>query len=164
MNLATVLTIKAGGAGSGCKGDNCGRPKSRSAKAKESYNPSNRAKQIQATENEKKLTKVLQGSSHIGDNQPFDVVVAKSRIAFEVKTIISGKRDAITMHPDSRRRKEKAKRKMKLKAIYTVIFDDRNNKIYYARGVKSFRIKLRDGSQNPALTEVKDLSELRKLI
>lgn len=34
MNLAAVLLIQAGGLGSGCKGDDCGRPPSRVAKAK----------------------------------------------------------------------------------------------------------------------------------
>ena len=166
--INSLRDIKAGGPGSGCKGSHCGRPRSkdedRQARAKASYNPSNRAKQIQAEENEKKLAQAIGGASHIGDNAPFDVILKAKRVAFEVKTIIAGKKDAITMHPSSRMRKEKAWKDMKLRAVYTIIFDDRHGKIYYAEGVKSFRIKLRNGEQNPKVKEIKDLKELRRII
>jgi hypothetical protein len=166
FNVGEKIQLLAGGPGSGRRpyGRKAKESKSRSERALASYNPSNRAKQIQAENNEKALANALGGATHIGDNQPFDVIVAHARVAFEVKTIIAGKKDAITMHKESRLRKEKAKKTMKLKGLYTVIFDDRNNKIYYAEGVKSFRLKLRSGEQNPSLTEVKDLKDLRKLI
>jgi hypothetical protein len=161
-----ILLVKAGGPGSGRHpyGRHSQESKSRSERALASYNPSNRAKQIQAVNNERALAQALGGATHIGDNQPFDVIVAKARVAFEVKTMVSGRTNKITMHPSSRERKEKAWKTMKLKSVYTVIFDDRNKKIYYGEGVKSFRLKLRSGEQNPSLTEVKDLKDLRKLV
>jgi len=118
-------------------------------------------------ENEKSLAKAIGGAAHIGDNAPFDVIVKSKRIAFEVKTMIGGKKNTITMHPSSRMRKEKAWKQMKLKQVYTVIFDDRKSgdkKMYIAAGVKSFTITLRDGSQNPKLTKFTDLKELKDLL
>lgn len=151
--------IQAGGPGSGRhKTSRKKRVKdaTKQAAGLRSYNPSTRAKQQQATSNEKALTKVVKGSSHVGDNQPFDVMVKSSRIAFEVKTKIDGKKNTITMHPASLERKVQAAKAMKLKAVYTVIFDDRpgQNKVYIAKGLGSFKIKLRDGSLNPKLKEI----------
>lgn len=159
-------SIFAGGPGSGRHpyGRKAKESKDRAARALASYNPSNLAKQIQSENNEKSLAKAIGGATHIGDNQPFDVIVAHARVAFEVKTIVAGKNNKITMHPSSRERKEKAWKTMKLKQVYTVIFDDRNNKVYLGEGVKSFRIKLRSGETNPSLKEIKNLSDIKKVI
>lgn len=159
--------VKAGGPGSGRHPyGRKEKDKGRQAKALASYNPSNRAKQVQAENNEKALAKVVKGASHVGDNAPFDVIVAKSRIAFEVKTIVAGKNDKITMHKSSRLRKLKAWKQMKLNNVYTVIFDDREGKkkIYLGNGVSSFRLKLRSGEMNPALTVLNSLKDIKKLI
>lgn len=165
ISIAYYNNILAGGPGSGRhKTGRKEKDKGRQSRALSTYKPATVEKQRQAENNEKKLANALRGAVQIGDNRPFDVIVAKARIAFEVKTKIDGKKDTITMHPESRMRKEKAIKEMKLKAAFTVIFDDRHGKIYYGEGVKSFRIKLRSGADNPNLKEVKDLKELRKLL
>ena len=163
--------IQAGGPGSGCKGDQCGRPRTgkdadRIAKAKASYKPSTKAKQIQAEQNEKRLAQAIQGL-HLGDHQPFDVVISSKRIGIEVKTLLDNKRDAITMHPKSLAKKYKAIKTMKLKAAYTVIFDDRpgRGQIFLAKGVGSFRVYSHaTKTLNKNLVQVKDLNDLRKLL
>jgi hypothetical protein len=155
--------IEAGGPGSGRhKTGRKQKDKGRQARALSSYIPATKEKLAQATKNEKDLAKLIPGAQHIGDHQPFDILIAKARIGLEVKTIIDGKKDAITMHKASRERKEKAAKQMKLSRIATVIFDDRNKKIYLGEGVKSFRITLRSGGQNPSLKMFSNLKDLVK--
>jgi hypothetical protein len=157
--------VYAGGPGSGRhKTGRKQKDEGRKSRALASYIPATKEKLAQATNNERNLAKVIPGAKHIGDHQPFDVLVPKSRMALEVKTIIVGKKDAITMHKASRERKEKAAKQMKLNKVYTVIFDDRNKKIYLGEGVKSFRLKLRSGEQNPSLKVFTNLTDLKKAL
>jgi hypothetical protein len=165
--------IKAGGPGSGR------RPSGRKPKVKKeknllkqqralsSYVPSNKASQLKAEANEKKLVKALgSAAQHIGDHAPFDVMLPGHRIGIEVKTKNEGRKDSITMHPSSLRRKLDAAKTMRLSATYTVIFDDRHNKIYYANQLGSFNWRYgmnREGYRG-ALKEAKDIKDLRKII
>jgi hypothetical protein len=92
--------------------------------------------QRQADDNEAKLA-VLIGGKRTADNEPFDILFGKNMI--EVKTIVRGKNDKITVHPESLRRKmEEIKAKKGI--AHTVVFDERNNKVYYNEGVGSFRL------------------------
>jgi hypothetical protein len=90
-----------------------------------------------------------------GDNAPFDVWVGadpekwysgaskkKPTHVIEVKTIVRGKNNKITMHTESLARKKKEARKFGKKntQVHTVVFDERNGKYYYKEGVGSFRL------------------------
>jgi hypothetical protein len=122
------------------------------AKAKASYNPMNKEKKRIATENEVKVANIT-GGRHTLDSDAFDVVLPKSVV--EVKTIVAGKNDKITMHPESIRRKQTLAKQMKMKG-HTVVFDNRNGKIYYKKGFGSFRL----GN----MQEVSSLNELGRLL
>ena len=76
----------------------------------------------------------------------------KGRDAYEIKTIVTGSNDKITMHPDSLARKQDYLASNNLTG-HTVVFDDRNNNIYYKQGVGSFRLS--------SMQEV-SLSDLRR--
>ena len=67
------------------------------------------------------------------------------------------KNNKITMHPESRVRKEKFARKEKMKS-YTVIVDRRDNSIHLAEGVKSFRL----GKGNVKQVSLSELRETFK--
>jgi hypothetical protein len=122
------------------------------AKAKASYNPMNKEKKRIATENEVKVADIT-GGRHTLDSDAFDVILPKSVV--EVKTIVAGKNDKITMHPESIRRKQTLAKQMKMKG-HTVVFDNRNGKIYYKKGFGSFRL----GN----MQEVSSLNELGRLL
>jgi len=132
-----------GGPGSGRKpegGSDSGAShsdsKARAERAKQSYNPVTKEKKRIATENELKLAKSIKGKQ-TPDNAPFDVI--RGGHAIEVKTIVAGKNDKITMHPESRNRKLESAKKNGYK-MHTVVFDARNNKLYYSEGVGSYRL------------------------
>jgi hypothetical protein len=59
------------------------------------------------------------------------------------------------MHPESIRRKQTLAKQMKMKG-HTVVFDNRNGKIYYKKGFGSFRL----GN----MQEVSSLNELGRLL
>lgn len=161
MNLLSTLTsldIFGGGPGSGCRGDNCGRkkgPSERAQRAKASYSPSTLAKQIVAAEMQIKVARTVHGVS-TDDSQPFDVLKAKAGV--EVKTIVEGLNDKITMHKSSLRRKLEEAKDLGLKRTYTVAIDKRNGKeeIYYKKGLGSFRLV--------SMTRVSSWDELAKVI
>ena len=156
--------MSAGGPGSGCRGDQCGRPKGsgkdedRAARAKAAYVPTKRSEKLYSEAQEKALAAHL-GGQHLGGNKPFDVVLP-GKALIELKVKIPGKfgHETITIHPDSRAKKEKMERKLKLKA-YVVCFDDRrganNRTIYWCKGY-CYRFK----SMNVA----KDLDDLKAKI
>lgn len=109
----------------------------RSARAKTSYVKCTAEKQRLAEESEKIVAFAIKGQ-RTADNAPFDIL--KGNRAVEVKTIFPGvKNDKITMHRESRLRKEEFASKHKLQA-YTVVIDRRTNKLYFAEGVKSYRL------------------------
>jgi hypothetical protein len=124
----------------------------RAKRAKSSHKVASQAVQRQAEANEPKLAQAL-GGEQMGDNDAFDVTVGKN--AIEVKTLVRGSNDKITMHPTSLARKIAEGRARGLK-LHTVVFDDRTGKMYYKAGVGSFRLS--------AMTEVQDLDELKVVL
>lgn len=143
-------SLREGGEGSGYFG-HAGRPgevggsgeggggalSPRAERARATYKVASAAVQRQAEHNEPRLASAIGGKQE-GDNSPFDVTVG-SRHVVEVKTIVRGNNDKITMHPESLARKEAYVRASGAKA-HTVVFDDRSGRIYYKAGIGSFRL------------------------
>lgn len=92
--------------------------------------------QREAISNEKHLAGHI-GAKHQKDNEPFDVIKGSHHI--EVKTILVGKHDKITMRKECRLRKLDFLQSVGGKG-HTVVFDNRNDKVYYSSGVGSFRL------------------------
>lgn len=122
----------------------------KSERAKKSYNPSNRSKQLVAREQEIAVAKAV-GGEHIGGLAPYDIHVGKNR-AIEVKTIVNSKHDKITMHPKSLAKKEAFSRKTGREG-HTVVADKRDTptSYYHRPGVGSFRLK---GMQKTSLAKL----------
>jgi hypothetical protein len=120
------------------------------ARALASYKPSTKAKRRVSEQSEADVAKAIRGKQ-LGDNEPADVT--KGKHAVEVKTIVDGNNDKITMHPES------LARKMKQKATWhTVVVDARGTgkSYYYKKGLGSFRIA------NMDKVSLKDLAKLIK--
>ena len=139
--------------------------RARVERALRTHKPATARKQRWADRSEKDIVRML-GGERTGDNDAVDVVVrAGGKVAgVEVKTILDNGNDKITMHPDSRVRKE-AWARSNHATIHTVVIDDRNrfgssgwsgNRLYYARGVGAFRLT--------AMTPVRDIPHLRELL
>jgi hypothetical protein len=151
MRLADYLSVTAGGAGSGCHGDRCGRPKgsvakdaTKSAIAKLAFVPATAMKQAIAEKSEVDLSKAI-GVPRTKDNSPFDLV--NKKIGIEVKTLIDAKNSKLTMRKECRLRKIAQARKLGLR-MYTIAIDRRQTgepKFYVASGVGSFRISTMHG-------------------
>ena len=122
-----------GGSGGG-GGGSAQTSSERAARARNSYKPATVQAQRAGERNEKVLAESINGKQQT-DNAPFDVESGDNVI--EVKTIVSGKNDKITMHPESLARKHEAARG---KMAHTVVFDNRDGSIYYKQGVGSFRL------------------------
>ena len=122
----------------------------RADRARTSYNPATVEKQRTAESNELMLAKGVNGK-RTTDNEAFDVICGRS--AVEVKTIIGGKNDKITMHPESLKRKLDMAKKEKMRP-YTVVFDARKDIVYYKQGLGSFRLA------NMKVTTVDKLREI----
>lgn len=90
-----------------------------------------------------------------GDNAPFDVWVGANPAKYysgasrkkpigliEVKTIIKSDNNKITMRKAALARKKSEFEKLKKKgtAMHTIVFDERDGKIYYREGIGSFRL------------------------
>lgn len=108
----------------------------RAQRAKSSHKPATAEKQRAAERNEATLATAI-GGKQTKDNEAFDVIAG--RHCLEVKTIMEGSNDKITMHPESLARKQAEANKRGLKA-HTVVFDARNNAVYYRQGIGSFRL------------------------
>jgi hypothetical protein len=106
-------------------------------KAKDSHVTATREMQRAAIKNEKDLAKRI-GAKHMPDNESFDVHVGGKHL-LEVKTIIVGKHDKITMRKECRERKL-AMAAEKGATAHTVVFDNRSGNVYYSKGVGSFRL------------------------
>lgn len=160
MNLNTTLEAYGTSEGLGKAWDTRGRGRhaqlsDRAKRALETYVPVNSAKIQLALESQTLIASAI-GGTVTRDNAPFDVVKGKN--AIEVKTIFPGvKNNKITMHPESRVRKEKFARKEKMKP-YTVIVDRRDNSVHVAEGVKSFRL----GKGNVKQVSLSELRETFK--
>jgi hypothetical protein len=115
---------------------------SKSERAIANYKPSTRAKQVEAAKSEVTVAKALNGS-HLLDNEPMDVIMSVGRMThgIEVKTLLDNKNDKITMHPESRMRKEDWVKTSKARG-HTVIVDKRNRPTtyYYHSGFGAFRL------------------------
>lgn len=123
------------------------------------HKPSTALVQKIARDNEFRLRDVLTASgvkkvAQLGDNEPFDVWVGgdvanwyrsgakkyRPKHVIEIKSIIRAKNDKITMHGESLARKKAEIRKIPGVKEHTVVFDERTGKIYYRRGLGSFRL------------------------
>jgi len=124
----------------------------RAIRAKQTHKTSTAAVQRQAESNEPKVAAAIIGGKQTGDNDVFDVLSKGNGV--EVKTIVRGKNDKITTHPPSLARKVAYAEENNIQS-HTVAFDDRNNKIYYKKGVGSFRLS--------SMKEI-DLGDLREII
>lgn len=147
MNLETTIQAYGTSEGASHAWDTRGRGRkeiekklsTRAQKALESYVPLTAAKLQVSKSNERVLAKLIGGIS-TADNAPFDII--KGKVGIEVKTVFDGvKNNKITMHPESRERKFSLMKKMKLEKTFTVIFDERDGKMYLGEGLQSFRFK-----------------------
>jgi hypothetical protein len=151
-----------GGEGGGKPTDERAKSAAKVARALKSHKPSTKKVQKLADDGEKEVVAMIQGKS-TGDNKPMDVTTTiKGRLhAVEVKTLVHNANDKITMHKPSLARKMKYARKTGA-ITHTVVLDKRTgrnysgNKIYYRRGLGSFRIH--------TLTKVRDAAHLRELM
>jgi hypothetical protein len=133
--------------------------KERVKKAINSHKPCTAAVRRQAIKNERKLAKEITGAKHLPNNEPYDVYLGTKEVPnhmIEVKTIVRGKNNKITMHKESLERKIKLAKKHKGAKIHTVVFDDRVGDIYYREGVGSFRLD--------SMHKVKGMGELDDII
>lgn len=116
--------------------------------AKKSHVPITKEKRHLANEIEKSVADIT-GANWKPDNEPFDAI--KGKHAIEVKAIIEGTHDKITMHPDSRMRKLTNAKTGKFVG-HTVIIDARNDpkvggagwKYYHRKALGSFRLQNMD--------------------
>ncbi len=146
---------RPGEVGGSASGEGGGTPKEkpsgssdRAQRAKDSYKPATREVQQAGLKNQTVLATSVKGME-TPDNAPFDMIVGNHFV--EIKTIVRGKNDKITMHPESLQRKVDAMKKEKGIA-HTVVFDNRVNKIFYKEGLGSFRLK---NMQEISLKELK---------
>lgn len=141
----------------------------RARRALSTYKAATKEKQSHAEQNEHVVTKKL-GGTKSGDNSPADVTlnIDGRNHGIELKTMLDNGNDKITMHPESRRRKEAWARKNKA-VLHTVVIDHRDrfadganghqysgHEIYYKRGAGAFRV----GSMH----KVKNYAELKTLL
>jgi len=130
----------APGGGGDDGGGASGREEGRAERARRAHKTSTAEKQRRGEAEQKRMAKAI-GGENDGDNKPFDVIVG-GKHGIEVKTVMDNNNDKITVHPESRRRKEAAAKKQKLK-IHTIAIDIREGKrsYYYREGVGAFRLK-----------------------
>jgi len=161
--------FSSGGGGVGSGSISGGTATTRRQRSLNTYKPSTKAKQDHAEAAEKELARKLKGKKS-GDNKEVDVTVRIGRVdhGIELKTMLDNGNDKITMHPESRRRKEKWGRK-RGRRLHTVVIDDRDvfdggknkdqysgHRLYYKGGVGAFRLgKMR---------KVKSFAELRRIL
>lgn len=139
------VTLRTAWLDKGTGEDDHGRDPNKVAAARASHVPQTKAKIAAATAMEHKVVAAIPGAEHVGGNQPMDVVIRDSKgnitHALEVKTIY-GKNDKITMHPKSRKLKEKFARKNKASS-HTIAIDARGKTpaYYHREGFGSYRLK-----------------------
>jgi hypothetical protein len=130
----------------------------RVARARAGHKPLTAEKKRIADESEITLAEMLEAKRTTG-NAPVDAIVVVNRTShgIEVKTIIDAGYDKITVHPSSRRRKERWARRRKA-TLHTVVFDRRTKRtsMYYRAGVGAFRLAY--------MTPVVSASHLRQLM
>jgi SPP1 gp7 family putative phage head morphogenesis protein len=129
-----------------------GTSESKSQAATRTYKPSTVEKQRKGESEQLLLSKAI-GGLNTEDTKPFDVLVGSNGI--EVKTVIDNDNDKITVHPESRIRKEQEAKRLKLKT-HTVAIDTRSGRrvYYYRSGVGSFRLS---SMERVSLTKLKEI-------
>ena len=134
------------------------KKKTRSELAKMSHRSHSKGSHEKAMKGEAMVFKII-GGEHLPDNEPMDIIVTvRGRtIGVEVKTVIHNKADKITVHPESRERKEKWLKKNKATG-FTVIVDVRGKtpRVLARQGVGSFRLA--------NMTEIRNSKQLRELM
>lgn len=123
-----------------------------------------------ATAREREIARALK-VEHIGDHQPSDVSgkIGDRIHNLEVKTLLKGNKQALTMHPDARLRKVEHYRANPNEGFHTVVIDARakyqggafashysGHDIYYRRGADAYSLG--------RMHKVKDMDELKRLI
>jgi hypothetical protein len=114
------------------------KPPTRSDRAKAAYKPATVEKQRLGEAEQKRLASQLKAVND-ADNAAFDITSGKN--AIEVKTVMDNNNDKITMHPESRIRKEEFAKSNGMRP-HTVAIDVRGGKreYYYKAGVGAFRL------------------------
>ena len=118
------------------------KPSERVQRAMAGYVATNAREQRMADQTEIEMAKAI-GIPRTGDNLPFDL--HGKGFGIEIKTVISGTHDKITMNKAAIERKLAAAKENKLK-VFTVVVDKRgvvegHRPVYYVKpGVGSFRI------------------------
>jgi len=122
----------------------------RAKRALASHKPMSAAKNAIAMQSERVVARSV-GGRQLPDNEPMDVIVRRRKTlhGIEVKTIIDGQNDKITMHKDSRERKLKWARETG-GSLHTVAV--KGDRVWYKPGVGSFRLG--------TMTEVRTFDEL----
>ena len=125
---------------------------SRSRVAKRTHKPATKEKQRRGEAEQARLATAVGGRDE-GDNLPFDIIRGKH--AAEVKTVIDNNNDKITVHPESRRRKE-AEAKAKGYVIHTIAIDVRGGRrsYFHKSGVGSYRLNSMDQVSLSRLKEI----------
>ncbi len=147
ITIQAAIELYGGGPGSGCKGENCGRPpgkdEAKQERARASFVPVTTEKILGSAANVRQIADVIGGKA-TPDNHPFDVL--KGKVGIEVKTIYdTAKKDKVTVHRESRLRKEEYAKRSGLKSMYVVAVDQRKGKenVYYAK-VPGWSFRLRN--------------------
>lgn len=126
----------------------------RRARAVKSHIPVTPEKLAIAYKREEAVAKAI-GGTLTPKGAPFDVL--KGKIGIEVKTIHPGsKRSKITVHKNSRLRKEAYVKSAKLKKTFTVILDERDHKVYVANGIGSFKLGKGNANVIPSLQSLRN--------
>lgn len=142
------------GEGSGTTTTIIGKPSARMERAVNSAVRTGKKEQDIADRSEKVLSNVL-GIPRTADNSAFDV--RNNRVGIEVKTLVNGKNEKITMSKSALARKLNEQKRDKLKG-YTVVVDRRSGGMsgratYYVKeGFGSFRVS---NMQKVTLSELK---------
>lgn len=115
----------------------------RVARARRTHKPSTAKKQRLGEAEQGRLAGLI-GGRNTDDNAPFDVIV-RGKHGVEVKTVMDNNNDKITVHPKSRRRKERRAKEMGYQ-VHTVAIDVRGDKrsYYHKQGVGAFRLSSMD--------------------
>jgi len=108
-------------------------------RALDSHVPMSKEKERIATQSEEVVARALKGK-RTGDNHPMDVILTanKRRHGIEVKTIIDGKHNKITMHKESLARKLNWAKKNRAQTHTVVV---KGQHVYYRKGLGSFRLE-----------------------
>lgn len=119
-----------------------GKDSARSIRAKASEVKMTKDKNQIAIRNERKVAKAIKGT-WLKNNEPMDVLYMKGgRLnGIELKTIIDGKNNKITMHPPSLKRKKKWIKDNKKSIGHTVVVKEKTGDIFYRKGFGSFTLK-----------------------